>query len=209
MLRLPAFEYLAPRTIAEAVHVFADAGPETMLVAGGTDLYPNMKRRQFEPRTLVGLRAIPELRGVRGNGAHGLSHRRGHHPDVRGQPPGGRAALRGGRHRGGLGVVAPAQEHGNRRRESLRGYAVQLLQPDSPVAEGHRLLHEEGRRHLPGGARQSTLLGGVLVRHGARLLESGRSGAPGGPAGRADRSAADALPGRWHRPISPSAPTRS
>jgi 4-hydroxybenzoyl-CoA reductase subunit beta len=72
MLRLPAFEYLAPRTIAEAVHMFAEAGPETMLVAGGTDLYPNMKRRQFEPRTLVGLRAIPELRGVRGNGAHGL-----------------------------------------------------------------------------------------------------------------------------------------
>jgi 4-hydroxybenzoyl-CoA reductase subunit beta len=66
MLRLPSFEYLAPRTVGEAVRVFEEAGPATLLVAGGTDLYPNMKRRQFEPRTLVGLRAIPELRGVRG-----------------------------------------------------------------------------------------------------------------------------------------------
>ena len=56
---------------------FADAGPETMLVAGGTDLYPNMKRRQFEPKTLVGLRAIPELRGVRGSARRRARHRRG------------------------------------------------------------------------------------------------------------------------------------
>jgi 4-hydroxybenzoyl-CoA reductase subunit beta len=35
-----------------------------MIVAGGTDLLPNMKRRQQEPRTLVGLRAIRELQDV-------------------------------------------------------------------------------------------------------------------------------------------------
>jgi 4-hydroxybenzoyl-CoA reductase subunit beta len=44
-----------------------------MLVAGGTDLYPNMKRRQFEPRTLVGLRGIGALRGVRGSAREGLT----------------------------------------------------------------------------------------------------------------------------------------
>jgi 4-hydroxybenzoyl-CoA reductase subunit beta len=69
MLRLPPFEYLAPRTLAEAVRMKADHGPEAMYVAGGTDLYPNMKRRQFEPCYLVGLRGLPELRGIRdGNG---------------------------------------------------------------------------------------------------------------------------------------------
>ncbi|MGH7333394.1 MAG: FAD binding domain-containing protein [Candidatus Rokuibacteriota bacterium] len=73
MLRLPSFEYLAPRTVTEAVHLFDNAGPATMLVAGGTDLYPNMKRRQFEPRTLVGLGAIGELRGVRGRAGEGLT----------------------------------------------------------------------------------------------------------------------------------------
>jgi 4-hydroxybenzoyl-CoA reductase subunit beta len=73
MMRLPPFTYLAPRTLTEAMHRFAEAGPQTMLVAGGTDLYPNMKRRQFEPRTLVGLRAIGELQGIRGNAAQGLA----------------------------------------------------------------------------------------------------------------------------------------
>ena len=72
MIRLPAFTYLAPRTLEQAVRAVADAGPDAMLVAGGTDLYPNMKRRQFEPRTLVGLRAIGELRGVRGTARQGV-----------------------------------------------------------------------------------------------------------------------------------------
>jgi 4-hydroxybenzoyl-CoA reductase subunit beta len=33
-----------------------------MFVAGGTDLYPNMKRRHQEPRTVISLMGIPELR---------------------------------------------------------------------------------------------------------------------------------------------------
>jgi len=32
-----------------------------MFVAGGTDLYPNMKRRHQEPRTVISLMGIPEL----------------------------------------------------------------------------------------------------------------------------------------------------
>ena len=47
----------------------AQHGPQAMYVAGGTDLYPNMKRRQFEPKVLVGLRGIEELHGLsNGNG---------------------------------------------------------------------------------------------------------------------------------------------
>jgi 4-hydroxybenzoyl-CoA reductase subunit beta len=65
MIRLPAFEYLPARTVGDAVKYLTDRGPDAMLVAGGTDLYPNMKRRQFEPKALVGLRGIRELRGVR------------------------------------------------------------------------------------------------------------------------------------------------
>ena len=72
MIRLPAFTYVAPRTVAEAVRAMADAGPDGMLVAGGTDLFPNMKRRQFEPTTLVGLRAIRELRAVGGSARDGM-----------------------------------------------------------------------------------------------------------------------------------------
>jgi len=73
MMRLPPFTYLAPRTVGDALKYLGDAGPEAMLVAGGTDLYPNMKRRQFEPKTLVGLRGVRELRGVRGSERDGIS----------------------------------------------------------------------------------------------------------------------------------------
>jgi len=73
MMRLPAFDYVAAKTVDEAVRAMKEAGPDGMLVAGGTDLYPNMKRRQFEPTTLVGLRTIKELRGVRGSGREGVT----------------------------------------------------------------------------------------------------------------------------------------
>ncbi|MGQ0548458.1 MAG: FAD binding domain-containing protein, partial [Armatimonadota bacterium] len=73
MMRLPPFTYLSPRTLDEAARMLSDHGPEAMAVAGGTDLYPNMKRRQFEPKVLVGLRGLRELRGIRGDGRVGLT----------------------------------------------------------------------------------------------------------------------------------------
>jgi 4-hydroxybenzoyl-CoA reductase subunit beta len=73
MMRLPPFTYLAPVSVADAVKLMADHGREAMLVAGGTDLYPNMKRRQFEPTVLVGLRGIRELAGVRGDARRGIA----------------------------------------------------------------------------------------------------------------------------------------
>src|SRR5438067_1030282 len=65
MLRLPPFQYLSPQNLEEAVRMRAEHGPEAMYVAGGTDLYPNMKRRQFEPKVLVGLRRLVGPRGER------------------------------------------------------------------------------------------------------------------------------------------------
>ena len=73
MMRLPPFTYLAPVSVTDAVKLMADHGPEAMLVAGGTDLYPNMKRRQFEPSVLVGLRGIRDLIGVRGSANAGMT----------------------------------------------------------------------------------------------------------------------------------------
>ena len=43
----------------------AELGARGALVAGGTDLFPKLKRRQMEPDTLVGLAHLRELRGVR------------------------------------------------------------------------------------------------------------------------------------------------
>ena len=73
MMRLPPFEYVPTRTVADAVKALGDHGADAMLVAGGTDLYPNMKRRQFEPKALIGLGGVAELRGVRGNARDGFT----------------------------------------------------------------------------------------------------------------------------------------
>ena len=64
MLRLPPFEYQALNSIAEAVALKAESGDLAMFVSGGTDLFPNMKRRQFTPKTLIGLRKLEELRSI-------------------------------------------------------------------------------------------------------------------------------------------------
>jgi len=72
MLRLPPFRYLAPRDVEQAVHMLAQEGEHAMLVAGGTDLYPNMKRRQFTPPVLIGLRAIQSLKIISGSPEQGM-----------------------------------------------------------------------------------------------------------------------------------------
>jgi len=72
MLRLPSFTYRQPASLKEAVAMKADAGPDGMYVAGGTDLYPNMKRRQQTPATVISLMGIPELTAtVRRTGGQG------------------------------------------------------------------------------------------------------------------------------------------
>jgi len=73
MLRLPWFDYRAPTSIKEAAAILAGEGPDAMLVAGGTDLLPNMKRRQFAPKVLVSLRGIPEMKALNGVFGAGLT----------------------------------------------------------------------------------------------------------------------------------------
>ena len=66
MMRLPPFRYRAPRTVADAAAWLAESPETTMIVAGGTDLLPNMKRRQQTPGTLLGLRGLrDELATIR------------------------------------------------------------------------------------------------------------------------------------------------
>ncbi len=65
MMRLPKFRYFAPSTVKEALRVKAGEGPDSAYVAGGTDLYPNMKRRQQTPKVVIGLSRIASLRRLR------------------------------------------------------------------------------------------------------------------------------------------------
>jgi 4-hydroxybenzoyl-CoA reductase subunit beta len=64
MMRLPLFSFRAPRTLEEAARILHGEGPDAMPLAGGTDLLPNMKRRQQVPRTLLSLRGVEGLHQV-------------------------------------------------------------------------------------------------------------------------------------------------
>jgi 4-hydroxybenzoyl-CoA reductase subunit beta len=70
MMRLPWFGFRTPASVGEAARILAGEGPQATLIAGGTDLLPNMKRRHQTPGTLVSLRRIGELKQVaNGSGA--------------------------------------------------------------------------------------------------------------------------------------------
>jgi 4-hydroxybenzoyl-CoA reductase subunit beta len=71
MMRLPLFAFRSPTTLEEAARILHGEGPSAMPLAGGTDLLPNMKRRQQVPRTLLSLRNIQCLHAAqfRENGA--------------------------------------------------------------------------------------------------------------------------------------------
>ncbi len=68
MMRLPQFDYRVPATVRDAVKMMGDAGAEGQFVAGGTDLYPNMKRRQQTPKTVISVGRIAELNRIRATG---------------------------------------------------------------------------------------------------------------------------------------------
>jgi 4-hydroxybenzoyl-CoA reductase subunit beta len=73
VLRLPWFEHRAPRTVAEAARILAGEGPAAMLIAGGTDLLPNMKRRHQTPKVLVSLKGVDSLKNLNGTFGAGLT----------------------------------------------------------------------------------------------------------------------------------------
>ncbi len=72
MMRLPRFSYRRPQTAAEAVAILAASGPDALVVAGGTDVYPNMKQRLLRPKVVVALRGIPGLGQIEYDDRQGL-----------------------------------------------------------------------------------------------------------------------------------------
>ena len=76
MLRLPRLRYLRPRSVDEASEMAA-SNPGSMFIAGGTDLVPNLKRRQFDVSTLISLSALPNGAAVDGDAKRGLTIRAG------------------------------------------------------------------------------------------------------------------------------------
>jgi 4-hydroxybenzoyl-CoA reductase subunit beta len=73
MLRLPPFRFRVAKTLNEAANILVGEGvaeheDNVRLVAGGTDLWPNMKRRHQKARTVVSLMRVPGLNEIAVNG---------------------------------------------------------------------------------------------------------------------------------------------
>jgi 4-hydroxybenzoyl-CoA reductase subunit beta len=64
VLPLPIFDYHRPRTLDEARRLLAELGPKAQIIAGGTDVLPNMKQGLFEPEHVVSIARLDELRGI-------------------------------------------------------------------------------------------------------------------------------------------------
>jgi len=63
---IPAvFDYIAPRTIQEALRALADNGDDAKLLAGGHSLLPLMKLRLANPKLVIDVRKIPGLNEIR------------------------------------------------------------------------------------------------------------------------------------------------
>ena len=70
MLPLPSFKLERPDTLRDALDIVAQ--PDVRILAGGTDLLPNLKHRLETPSTLVSLKGVAALRGITAdaNGLH-------------------------------------------------------------------------------------------------------------------------------------------
>src|SRR2546421_5142330 len=91
MLRLPRLRYLRPRSVEEAAEMAA-TNPGSAFIAGGTDLVPNLKRRQFNVSALISLNGLGDTAVVDGDADGGLTIGAGANPDEPARAP----ALGGG-----------------------------------------------------------------------------------------------------------------
>ena len=63
-MKAPAFDYVAPASLSEALAALAQHGDAAKLIAGGQSLVPALNLRLLAPEILVDLNGVPELKGV-------------------------------------------------------------------------------------------------------------------------------------------------
>ena len=75
------FDYHAPETLEEVLHLLAEHGDEAKIIAGGQSLVPMLSMRLARPAQLIDVNGVAGLAGIElTDGA--LAHR-GHHPGAR------------------------------------------------------------------------------------------------------------------------------
>lgn len=69
---LPRFEYLAPETVKDCMRLLDRYGQKAKVIAGGTDLIPQMKWGEIRPEYVIGMNQIRDLDGIQFNRSTGL-----------------------------------------------------------------------------------------------------------------------------------------
>ncbi len=63
-MKAAAFDYVKPRALNEALSLLAQAGEDGQLIAGGQTLLATLNMRLSEPRVLIDISGITELKGI-------------------------------------------------------------------------------------------------------------------------------------------------
>lgn len=86
MLRLRPFELHQPTSLSDAVDLLAAHGDRARVIAGGTDLVPNLKLAQVDAEVLVSLSQIDNLGGVSVDGGELVIGARARLSQIAGSP---------------------------------------------------------------------------------------------------------------------------
>ncbi|MCZ7662883.1 MAG: FAD binding domain-containing protein [Thermoleophilia bacterium] len=71
-MSLPAFKYLRPDSLEEAIFLLGSHPGEIMIMAGGTDLLVSLKQKLFQTARVLDVKAVSELRGLEFTETDGL-----------------------------------------------------------------------------------------------------------------------------------------
>ena len=77
---METFQYLKPTSLAEALGLLNEHGDKAKVIAGGTDLMIQWKKRLLSPDYLISLRNVPELNFINCDGSS--ANRERHHSQI-------------------------------------------------------------------------------------------------------------------------------
>jgi CO/xanthine dehydrogenase FAD-binding subunit len=72
-MRLPKFDYFAPRTLEEALSLLAEQGEDARVLSGGTDLMVKMNHGLLKPTAVIAIQGIEGLDEIRFDTDKGLT----------------------------------------------------------------------------------------------------------------------------------------
>ncbi len=70
---LPFESYFAPKNEKEALELLRDLGPDARMLAGGTDLFPAMREKGVQAKSLIDIKGLADFQGVQTINGSGLS----------------------------------------------------------------------------------------------------------------------------------------